>query len=346
MAVEKRINYRGGGAYQGGSGAPGSAEASSKSSGTGGSSGNLGGGGGGQDSKYRQYSPPTRPTYTSANINSKPVTGADYRRSRNQFIDNLNRNNASRFEPSFRRRTYKPVTLNTVGARNQRSANPLANLLGFMTGIPFGLFNQGKSGLTSLTNKFNNLQGDFREKYTGYRTQEEYDNARQQRINLNRINTIQNTLDTKYADGDYSMTDLDERLASLQEGLGITPNTAAQILDFSNQPELSYEGIKSLAQPDVILGSLAQPNVGSFGIIPERKPVPQYFENVPYKEPDFYSDATADALTTPTMGQYGLNLMQLNTLKNSGYSNSQIEEAVDKGYAEELVRDIEGPIVG
>lgn len=181
--------------------------------------------------------------------------GDDFRRSKKEFIDNLNKNNASRFEPSFRRRTYKPVTLNTVGARNQRSANPLANLLGFMTGIPFGLFSQGKSGLTSLTNKFNNLQGDFREKFTGYRTQQEYDDARQQRIDLNRINTIQNTLDTKYADGDYSMTDLDERLASLQEGLGIVPNTAAQnaqqFLDFSNQPELSYEGIESLAQPQV-----------------------------------------------------------------------------------------------
>jgi hypothetical protein len=71
---------------------------------------------------------------------------------------------------------------------------------------------------------------------------------------------------------------------------------------------------------------------------------PQYFENVPYEEPDFYSDAMADAYTTPTMGQYGLNLMQLNTLKNAGYSNSQIEEAVEKGYADELVRDIKGPI--
>jgi len=59
------------------------------------------------------------------------------------------------------------------------------------------------------------------------------------------------------------------------------------------------------------------------------------------KNQDLYM---TDALTTPTMGQYGLNLMQLNTLKNAGYSNSQIEEAAERGYAEELVRDIEGPI--
>ena len=52
----------------------------------------------------------------------------------------------------------------------------------------------------------------------------------------------------------------------------------------------------------------------------------------------------ADALTTPTAGQYGLSLRQLNVLKNAGYSNRQIEEASERGYAEELVRDIEGPI--
>ena len=35
-----------------------------------------------------------------------PITGADYERGRNQFIDNLNRNNAARFQPSFFNRTY------------------------------------------------------------------------------------------------------------------------------------------------------------------------------------------------------------------------------------------------
>ena len=121
MAIDKRINFRGGGAYQGGSGAPGSAEASSRrtSPGTGGSSGNLGGGGGGQDSDYRSYSPPTKSTYTSENIDQKPITGDDYRRAQNEFINSLNRNNASRFEPSFFNRTYQPVTIDQVGARNQ-----------------------------------------------------------------------------------------------------------------------------------------------------------------------------------------------------------------------------------
>jgi hypothetical protein len=121
MAIDKRINFRFGGAYQGGSGAPGSAEASSKStsSGTGGSSGNLGGGGGGQESEYRRYEAPTRPTYDSTNIDQKPITGADFQRSQNEFIANLNRNNAARFEPSFFNRTYQPVTMDQIGSRNQ-----------------------------------------------------------------------------------------------------------------------------------------------------------------------------------------------------------------------------------
>ena len=121
MTIDKRINFRGGGAYQGGSGAPGSAESSSKgtSSGTGGSSGNLGGGGGGQNTDYRQYSPPTAPTYTSSNIDQKPVTGDDYRRSENEFINNFNQNEASRFEPTFFNRNYNPITLDQFGSSNQ-----------------------------------------------------------------------------------------------------------------------------------------------------------------------------------------------------------------------------------
>ena len=121
MTIDKRINFRGGGAYQGGSGAPGSAESSSRStsSGTGGSKGNLGGGGGGQGTDYRQYSPPTAPTYNATNIDQKPVTGDDYRRSQNEFINNFNQNEASRFEPTFFNRNYNPITLDQFGSSNQ-----------------------------------------------------------------------------------------------------------------------------------------------------------------------------------------------------------------------------------
>jgi len=125
MAIDKRINFRGGGMDMGNtrsqarSASMGNTTSRSTSPGTGGSSGNLGGGGGGQDSDYRRYEAPTRPTYTAATIDQKPITGADFQRSQNEFIANLNRNNAARFEPSFFNRTYQPVTMDQIGSRNQ-----------------------------------------------------------------------------------------------------------------------------------------------------------------------------------------------------------------------------------
>ena len=185
MTIDKRINFRGGGAYQGGSGAPGSAEASSRrtSTGTGGSSGNLGGGGGGQDSDYRSYSPPTRPTYTSKNIDQKPITGDDFRRSQNEFIDNLNRNNASRFEPSFFNRRYKPVTIDEVGARNQPPdygnfitggilslINPLAGRLfsgyNFLKNKGIDSVNYMAPKISSTMDAFSNTLGTFKDSPT------------------------------------------------------------------------------------------------------------------------------------------------------------------------------------
>jgi len=54
----------------------------------------------------------------------------------------------------------------------------------------------------------------------------------------------------------------------------------------------------------------------------------------------------ADALTTPTEGKLGLNLMDYGTLKDSGYSDGQIEELQlnPKIDTQEVIRDIKGPI--
>jgi hypothetical protein len=162
MAIDKRINFRFGGAYQGGSGAPGSAEASSKSTspGTGGSKGNIGGGGGGQESNYRQYSPPTKPTYTSANIDQKPITGDDYRRAQNEFINNLNQNNLLRAQ-----QTNTPFVPYQGGARTTEyyNPNPLKGILTLAAGMAVPglgfLLTQGgrlKDGIMSLNNKIQN----------------------------------------------------------------------------------------------------------------------------------------------------------------------------------------------
>lgn len=145
-----------------------------------------------------------------------------------------NQNDDTPFVPPTKKKKKKTVdnVVNTDGPK----PNPLKNLLSFLN--PLSYFQM-------LNNP------ETRKRLTGYETQAEYEQARQDRINLNRIKTIENTLARKYSDGDYSQTDLDERLAALKSQMGITPNTAAQneqqFLDFSNDPELAFEGIKSIS---------------------------------------------------------------------------------------------------
>ena len=192
----------------------------------------------------------------------------------------------------------------------------------FVPGASF-LFNQGKQGITNI----GDVLGNIREDFTGYRTQEEYDNARQQRINLNRIKTLENTIQRKYLDKDRSLdeTELDERLAALKSQMGIVPNTAEQnaqqFLDFSNQPELSFEDIKKLAQPNINSSGL---NTLPIGIAPNNY-------NIQYIEP------LSPNLDTPVQNQVGNiddlmafapNSKRDRALKNlySGYENLGIKD--------------------
>jgi hypothetical protein len=118
--------------------------------------------------------------------------------------------------------------------------NPLQVLLSFLNPV-FGLAIGGANFLNDP---------ERRKRLTGYETQEEYDQARQDRINLKSIKTLENTIQKKYLDKGRSLdeTDLDERLAALKSQMNITPNTAADLrpdLDFSNLPELAFEDTKS-----------------------------------------------------------------------------------------------------
>ena len=211
MAIDKRINFRGGGAYQGGSGAPGSAEASSRStsSGTGGGSGNLGGGGGGQESDYRRYEAPTAPIYDSTNIDQKPITGADFQRSENEFIDNLNRNNL--FQSQI---TNTPFVPYQGGARttDYYNPNPLKGILSLVAGMAIPgagfLINQGgklKDGIMSLNNQIQN--SDFgRSKnlmdYLDIRNYGGYDEREMdRRINMDEAKLLQADIDSGMYDG-------------------------------------------------------------------------------------------------------------------------------------------------
>ena len=48
----------------------------------------------------------------------------------------------------------------------------------------------------------------------------------------------------------------------------------------------------------------------------------------------------ASALTTPTAGKFGLNLMEYSKLKNNRYNDSQIQEAIKGGYVNDLLKTL------
>jgi len=52
----------------------------------------------------------------------------------------------------------------------------------------------------------------------------------------------------------------------------------------------------------------------------------------------------ADATTFPTFDDSGISLMKRSILRNAGYNDNQIKEAFEKGYGEQLIRDVQGPI--
>ncbi len=299
MTIDKRINFRGGGAYQGGSGAPGSAEASSRSTspGTGGSSGNLGGGGGGQDSDYRRYEAPTRPTYDSTNIDQKPITGADFQRSQNEFINNLNQNNLLRAQ-----QTNTPFVPYQGGARttDYYNPNPLKGILSLVAGMAIPgagfLINQGgklKDGIMSLNNQIQN--SDFGRAtslmdYLDMRNYGGYDEREMtRRINMDEAKLLQADIDS-----------------GMYDGMGVKP---VQTFEF----DPSNFNTRNVA------------TVNSF---------------------DDIEGQVADAFTTPTSDERGISLIDRVKLKNVGFNDSQINEAFEGGYLDDIIRSIEPPLGG
>jgi len=83
-------------------------------------------------------------------------------------------------------------TLKTPGdtsAGHRSSFNPLGMMLGFINPA-LGMAVKGFQGLQNLGTKYGTKMGDWREKFTGYRTQDEWERARQNRINEKRISNI------------------------------------------------------------------------------------------------------------------------------------------------------------
>ena len=303
MAIDKRINFRGGGMDMGNVGnqarsaSMGNTTSRSTSPGTGGSSGNLGGGGGGQDSDYRRYEAPTRPTYNSTNIDQKPITGADFQRSENEFINNLNANNL--FQSQI---TNTPFVPYQGGARttDYYNPNPLKGILSLIAGMAIPgagfLINQGgklKDGIMSLNNQIQN--SDFgRSKnlmdYLDIRKFGGYDEREMaKRINMDEAKLLQADIDS-----------------GMYDGMGVKP---VQTFEF-NPSKFNTRNVETVNSFDDIQGQVA------------------------------------DAFTTPTFDERGISLINRVKLKNVGFNDSQINEAFEGGYLDDIIRSIEPPLGG
>jgi len=259
--------------------------------GTGGSKGNIGGGGGGQDSDYRRYSLPTKKTYTSKTIDSKPITGADFRRSQNDFINTLNKNNQIRAQ-----QTGTKFTPYQGGARttDYYNPNPLKGLLKLAAGfaIPGAgfLINQGgrlKDGLMSLNNRIQN--SDFgrstslmdyldMKKYGGY---DEREMAR--RINMDESKNLQARIDAGEFDGLDTM--IDE--VALTEGTPGKFNRDFDINEISSLIEASQVPQKTTLDLND-LSTAFTTNMGQSRMTPEMEKF--YTEQMMKQNPSLYDE--------------------------------------------------------
>ena len=181
----------------------------SSDKGTGGSKGNLGGGGGGQDSDYRKYSPPTKKTYTSKTIDSKPVTGDDFKRSQNEFVNNVNANNL--FQSQI---TNTPFVPYQGGARNTSYYKPnrLSGLMKLAAGVALPgagfLMNYGgklKDGIMGLNNRIQNSDFGRSKNLMDYLDMKKYggfdEREMAKRINMDEAKLIQADIDSGMYDG-------------------------------------------------------------------------------------------------------------------------------------------------
>jgi hypothetical protein len=254
-----RPGYRGEGEYQGGRGIGGS-KSSKSDKGTGGDKGNIGGGGGGQNTEYRSYRAPTKKTYTSKTIDSKPVTGDDYRRSQNDFVNTLNRNNQIRAQ-----QTGTKFTPYQGGARttDYYNSSPLSSLVKLATGIAIPgagfLMNYGgnlKDGIIGLNNKIQNSDFGRSTSLMDYLDMKKYGgfNEREmaRRINMDEAKLLQDRIDAgefdgkNASDGTYTMSTFNNEFApsgeigqSFDEIKTIDLNNIKSIIEASQAPQKS-----------------------------------------------------------------------------------------------------------
>ena len=161
-------------------------------------------------------------------------------------------------------------------------------------------------------------------------------------FDVDKISNLINTggiTNTKVESSDF-MKDLDE-IGKGADYIGYDPDETAAIAAGTKIPQLgdltSFIGIDALRaarerETDNIFKPVGPENTGFIEV-----------QDTPQSQDDFFLNAVADATTFPTDDGSGISLMKRSILRNAGYNDSQIKEAFDKGYGDQLIRDIEGP---
>jgi len=244
------------------------------------------------------------------------VDGDRGRDSRNKFIRNIQKTNP--------RYTGGPTRdLPTVGE--------------FFGGIARSL-----PGLNFLRNLNQKLRGTDEENETEMERRINLDEAKllQARINAGEFGGLDTMLDEVALTGSFGDTTVP---ASSYDMAGVlTPfaqpapdQFVSQFLpatDIFNQQTTSYQKRPEEVETDIFFRPQIKPEEG--GILD-------------LKIPGFtVEDKYVDATTFPTDDGSGISLMKRSILRNAGYNDSQIKEAQDAGYLDQLIRDIEGPIGG
>ena len=223
MAIDKAISYRQQAAFGGIMGRDGRRMygGGSDMGSVADSQGNVGPGTGG-------YQGGPQGGYGDAGRDDNP-SGDRYRSSRREYqqaVNNAAAIEAARIAKEKRdKRDAKNKNITKFGYNKPKSklGGILGTIAGMMMGIPglgllTGGFDKLKGGLGSL----NETLGDFREKTTGFRTQAEYDAARQQRQLQGRLD---NMYDRKSKGKNFSQKNMD-----MLEAMGLQPSTAQNVL--------------------------------------------------------------------------------------------------------------------
>ena len=138
----------------------------------------------------------------------------------------------------------KKAYSNTRGWRSH-GFNPLGMMLGFINPA-LGMAVKGFQGLQNLGTKYGTKMGDWREKLTGYRTQDEWERARQNRINEKRMDYLSDRKAKGLGYGKQAYADLlsqgysDSFQDAINKDLEINPETpqfARTHLQSKNLPE-------------------------------------------------------------------------------------------------------------